>query len=289
MINTMKKNILYLFALGFLPALFCSCEQTLMDYEGLEGVYFAVQWGDSWGGLATWPYQPYSNVEFVKIPGNTYTCNLTVMATGPVKDYDRKFKVAVVPDSTNAVEGVHYNALPAECILPAGSVSTQLPVELLRAADMQEKEITLGITLVATEDLALAFPSFDAVDGYATGPVVPNFDASIHVLRMSDYIAEPPVWTGSIQEGGRESGLWGAFSMKKLNLMCERFNLSYSDFLSTSTMPSPLQTLIARTLSRELEELYAAGTPVLEDDGRLMYLGYCSWTSYVGVPWVPEN
>ena len=41
-------------------------------------VHFCVQWGDSWGSEKTWPYQPYTNVNFIvcrEIP-------LKVMATG---------------------------------------------------------------------------------------------------------------------------------------------------------------------------------------------------------------
>lgn len=41
------KRILYY--IWILPLMLSGCEKDLMDYEGLEGVYFAVQWGDSWG------------------------------------------------------------------------------------------------------------------------------------------------------------------------------------------------------------------------------------------------
>ena len=71
------------------------CEKDLMDYEGLEGVYFAVQWGDSWGNENSWPYQPYTDVNFISLPGDTATLSVKVMATGPVKAYDRIFLVEV--------------------------------------------------------------------------------------------------------------------------------------------------------------------------------------------------
>ena len=48
------KRILYY--IWILPLMLSGCEKDLMDYEGLEGVYFAVQWGDSWGSEKTWPY-----------------------------------------------------------------------------------------------------------------------------------------------------------------------------------------------------------------------------------------
>ena len=71
-----------------------------------------------------------------------------------------------------------------------------------------------------------------------------HFDASLHTLRIADFMVEPKVWVGtavSPYNGGYESGNWGAFSRKKLELICERFNLTYNDFMSTETMPSALQ------------------------------------------------
>ena len=89
------KRILYY--IWILPLMLSGCEKDLMDYEGLEGVYFAVQWGDSWGSEKTWPYQPYTNVNFISLPGDTATLSVKVMATGPVKTYDRIFLVKSIP------------------------------------------------------------------------------------------------------------------------------------------------------------------------------------------------
>ena len=59
----------FLYYIWFLPLMLSGCEKDLMDYEGLEGVYFAVQWGDSWGNENSWPYQPYTDVNFISLPG----------------------------------------------------------------------------------------------------------------------------------------------------------------------------------------------------------------------------
>ena len=45
----------FLYYIWFLPLMLSGCEKDLMDYEGLEGVYFAVQWGDSWGNENSCP------------------------------------------------------------------------------------------------------------------------------------------------------------------------------------------------------------------------------------------
>lgn len=284
----MKKISYYLIAASITILGLTSCEKELMSYEGLEGVYFAVQSGSSWGSDKSWPYMPYTNLEFIKVAGNQTTLNIKVMATGPLKEHDRTFKVEVNPDSTTAVLGVHYDAIPAEVTIPANSCVAYIPVVLHRTPEMKTTKLTLGLRLVANKDFALSFTHWDAVPGFTSGTVYPTFDASLHSIIISDFLVQPAVWTGSVNSIGQETGLWGAFSRKKLDRMCARFNLTYNDFMSTTTMPLVLQRLITTAVSKDLIELYNKHTPVLEDDGRLMYLGECPWASYPGVPWVPE-
>ena len=186
------------------------CEKDLMDYEGLEGVYFAVQWGDSWGSEKTWPYQPYTNVNFISLPGDTATLSVKVMATGPVKTYDRIFLVEVNPDSTDLTENVGYLPLTREGVIKAGESAAEVEVRLIRTDILQEKEQRLGLRLVANEYFSLAFPEWDALIGsHRTGPVYEHFDASLHTLRIADFMVEPKVWVGtavSPYNGGYESG-----------------------------------------------------------------------------------
>ena len=283
------KKILWI---TMLAMALCSCEQELMDFEGTEGVYFAVQWGDSWGSELNWPYQPYTNVQFMQLAGDTATVSFCVMATGQVKDYDRFFRVEVNPDSTTAVENVDYLPLQNEIMIKAGEYRANVPVQLIRTEALQNEEKTLGLKLVANKYFSLAFPQWDAVEGYSTGEVTEHFDASLHTIRFSDMMVEPEVWTGTASSpyyDGAESGLWGAFSRKKLEMMCERFDLTYQDFMSTETMPMVLKTLITTTMSEMLIERYNAKDPVLEDDGRLMWFSGCPWQSWVGVAWIPEE
>lgn len=284
------KRILYF--IWILPFVLSGCEKDLMDYEGQEGVYFAVQWGDSWASERVWPYQPYTDVHFISLPGDTATVSVKVMATGPLKEYDRTFRVEVNPDSTDLKENVDYLPLVNEVVIKAGEFAADVKVTLIRTDILQKEEKTLGLKLVANEYFTLAFPEFDAVNGYTSGPVTEHFDASLHMLRVSDMMVRPSIWVGvdsSPWYDGAESGQWGAFSRKKLELICERFNLTYDDFMSDATMPGVLKQLIYKSMSEYLIERYNAKDPVLEDDGRLMYFGGCPWSSKIGVPWVPDD
>ncbi len=264
-----------------------SCEKEMMDYEGVEGIYFAVQYGSSYGNERVWPYQPSSNVEFVKLTGNETTYQVKVMITGAVKDYDRKFKVEINPDSTTAVLGVHYKALPEGLIIPAHAISATVPVTLMRTADLGTEVKTIGLRLVENENFKLSFPEWDAIPGYTASatPIIQEFNASLHTIRVNDFMVKPAVWIGSIQAENRESGQWGAFSRKKIELMCTLLDLTYADFSSTVTMPTVRSGLVASECAQYLIERFNAGDPVLEDDGRLMFIGNVPWTSYIGVPW----
>lgn len=284
------KRIFYIWVL---PLILLGCEKDLMDYEGLEGVYFAVQWGDSWGSEKTWPYQPYTDVHFINLSGDTATVLVRVMTTGPVKDYDRPFRVEVNPDSTDLTEGVDYLPLVNEVIIPAGEYAADVPVCLIRTEILQQEEKRLGLRLVANEYFSLSFPEWDAIVGsYQSGPIHDHFDASLHTLHISDFMVRPAMWIGTDSSpyyDGNESGSWGAFSRKKLELICEYFDLTYNDFMSDETMPMALQMLIYKKMSQVLIEHYNAKDPILEDDGRLMWFSGCPWKSKIGVPWVPDE
>ena len=276
-------------SLLFLPiVLALGCKKEMMSYEGSIGVYFAVQHGDSYFNESVWPFSPTTTINFVSTDSSELTCQLKVMITGPTANHDRHFELRVNEDSTTAVLGTHYTALPTSIVMPAGATTAYIPVHLIRTTDLQEKERTLCIQLVASEDFDLAFTEFHAPPELTAGPVVPVFDASMHTIHMNDLLVQPTVWIGSIQEAGRESGQWGAFSRKKMDLITEVTGIAYSEFNSKETMPSVRSNLVTQQMQQYLLNKFNEGDPVLEDDGRLMWMGAVPWTSYVGVPWVQE-
>ncbi len=282
----MKKIIIYilLFQLGLI---FSGCKKEIMGYTGREGVYFAVQSGTASLSINSWPYQPNSNVEFVRIGKPQVDFSVKVMITGPVKDYDRTFKVEVNPDSSTAVSGQHYEPLKSDWTIPAGAVSTNVVVRLKRTPDLQLVPKTLGLRLVATKDFSLSFPEWDAIPSLTGGTVVKEFDASMHLLKINDIMVQPVVWLGSIQPVNKESGLFGAFTRKKMEFMIQNLGVTYEDFSSSDTMPQARALLIAADAAAILRARFDAKNPILEDDGRLMFIGSVPWTSIIGVPYVP--
>lgn len=272
----MRRIVLYMLTLQ-LVAVFMSCEKEIMPYQGKEGVYFAVQHGDDNWSETSWPYQPYSDVDFVRIGLEEVEIPVKVAITGPVKDYDRLFHVEVNPDSTTAILNEHYEAVQRDWVIPAGSISTMVTVRLKRTPDLEETPKTLGLRLIASQDFELSFPEWDAIPSLDGGTVVEEFDASLHSLRMNDVMIEPLRW----------SGLFGAFSRKKMEFMMEYMGLIYEDFASEESMPMARQMLVSSDGASILIRKFNEGNPILEEDGRLMMIGEVPWTSVVGVPYVP--
>lgn len=277
--------ILYSIASAFLAICLMGCVKEMMDYEGSEGIYFAVNHGEPLRSPSSWPYQPYSPVDFSTIAEDEPTIRIRVRITGPVKDYDRHFVVELNPDSTTAVSGVHYDPLPDGLYIPANAMEALIPIRVKKTPDLQTEERTLGIRLVANEHFELAFPQWDAIPSLTGGSVVSKFDNSLHTLRLNDVMVRPEVWLGSLQSGNRESGVLGVFSRQKMELITQVTGIEYEEFGSTETMPTVRVLLIARDMAAYLIERYDAGDPVLEEDDRLMYFEGVPWTSYVGVPW----
>lgn len=279
-INLLVFSLLLLFTAG--------CQKETMSYEGEEGIYFAVQFGPEWGDPKVWAFQQESPVEFVNIAGGVDTIKLKVMTTGSIKDYNRSFSVAVVKDSTSAIEGLNYEPLLSEYTVKAGEVFTEIPVVLMRTENIQNDAKSILLQLIPNSHFTLSIPVWKRLPNMWTSLVKDgDFNAAQHKITISDFITRPVRWVGLVQGTGLEAGRWGAFTEKKYRLICDEFNLVYQDFASEAEMPTPKQANIQEYMARYLQNLYDKQTPILEEDGRLMWFLGVSWTSTVGVPWKP--
>ncbi len=266
--------------------LFSACEKDLMKYEGSEGIYFSVQWGPAHLDSTEWAFQSFSVVNFVNIPGDETEIKLRVMATGKPKDYDRSFGLRVNKDSSTAILGENYEAPAENYIIKAGAVYTDIPIKLFRSDNILDEIKTLGVNLIPSKDFDIAIPTWYHLAPYGNSTRNDVFDASFHMIEMNGSITKPPVWWGS-NISGKEAGLWGEFTVKKFLLMCELINLIYDDFQSAAVMPNARRDVVNQVMQAYLQEQYDKKTPILENDGRLMWVNGVSWTSTIGVPYNP--
>lgn len=263
-----------------------NCSKETMKYEGTDGVYFAVQWGPSYTDSTQWAFQSYTPVDFINMHGKTHTAKLRVMVTGNKKDHDRKFGVRINMDSTTAVANEDYLPLEQEYVIKAGQLYTDIPVELIRSQSIQTEKRILGINLISSEDFNLAIPTWYALTPYFTSTRYKTFDATYHQIELTDFITKPKIWYGA-SNNGVEAGLWGEFTTKKFLLICELNDLVYDDFASTATMHTIRREIINQVMKAYLQSMFDKKTPVLEDDGRLMWVMGVSWSSTIGKPYNP--
>ncbi|HBK32340.1 MAG TPA: hypothetical protein DEF88_01905 [Porphyromonadaceae bacterium] len=278
------------FIIGTITILFSlsGCEKDMQSFEGQRGIYFSVRWGDNWVE-SIWPYWSYSIFDFANVSSDTTTATAKVMLTDVTVPYDRTFKYKINAEATTAEEGVDYEIPEGIGIIPAGKVEGYATVILYRTAKMEKEIVTVALQLVANENFDLVFTKFVQPSNYtgSSEEIEKEFDASKHEIRIQDVLVKPDTWYGGFYQYGNyeEFNLLGAFSTKKIRLLFELYDLTYADFLDSSIMTYGYETVLSRRFSEYLTGQYRNGTPILENDGRLMWAGSCKWKSYENVPW----
>jgi hypothetical protein len=163
----------------------------------------------------------------------------------------------------------------------AGTNFTDVPLHFYRNDNIATEEKKLTLQLVPTDDFGIGIPEWRAND-LATDTI----DVSHHSFVFSGFLPQPARWSGGVSTStGLETANFGLYGMKKLLMLCELLDLTYDDFTSTTTMPSARQRMVMSYGYRYLQQRYNARNPILEDDGRLMWISGVTWTSKPGVPW----
>lgn len=284
----MKKHMNLIGGLLLGGLLWTGCEKELMDYEGKDGLYFDVRRYPSHIDESLWPHQYFSTVEFGNLSADEVEMSLKIMATGRAREYDRTFNVVADADSTTAVAGRDYTGLAEDYVIKAGENSTVVSFVAHRTPEMDGDTLLLQLRIVENEWFTLPYTSF------ADGPAIPyqpyvnsafsyNTDASVHNVFLYDVLTRPERWIGNDENG---LGLWGKFSAKKYQLIMEQTGTTVEDFQTEETMPNARQQAISEQMSRYLLEKAAAGDPVLDEDGTMMFFSYVT-TLGGSAAWAP--
>lgn len=279
----MKKLTSIITAVIF-TLVYSSCEKETMDFEGEDAIYFAVQWGPDHGDSTVWAFQHFSPIEFMEIDRDMHEVKLRVSLLGRKKDYDRPFEFQIVPDSTTAIQGLEYKINSFQGVIKADEVYTDLIIPVFRTKDIKEVEKTIGIELLSNDYFDLSIEKWEPLHPYWSSEKHQEFNPAFHMITLSDFLSKPNIWIG-MANNGVEAGIWGEFTEKKFNLICELANVTYADFENSTTMPMARAQVIREVVANHLQTLYDQGKPILEDDGRLMWVMGVSWTTTIGVPW----
>lgn len=171
----MKKRIVSITAFASL-LFFVACKQDLDMYDQPDGVYFNTKADSTFYSFAKYPNRA---VDTLKIP---------VMVLGDAKGEDREITVEKItwPD-VNAVEGIHYKLLPPYK-MPAGKISTEIPVVVYRTGDLESMAVTIGLQLKANNKFDLGITTRTTLKVKLT------------------YLQKPPTW------GELGGSYWAGFS-----------------------------------------------------------------------------
>ena len=273
------KNIKLISSIALLSAVLTSCERELMTYEGKDSLYFDIRNEVAWLDPDTWSHEYYSKISFGSVSSDEISRSFTVQASGMPSSIDREFRVIVVEDSTELLEGDFTGLAESYCI-KAGETSTTIDLTFHRGAHMKNDTLQLQLALVNNEHFTMMFdeigkapeqyePTVDAKFDY-------NHNASIHNIFVYDVMSKPKQWAG-MEDTGR--GSLGGFSAKKWMLIMKLTGTTVEDFADASTMPSARMTAMGETLASFLLEKAREKTPVLDEDGCMMF---CNAVSSLG-------
>ena len=112
------------------------------------------------------------------------------------------------------------------------------------------------------------------------------FDPRTFELSFTSMMEKPYWWEYYRATDEVENGNLGFFTDRKILLINDLYNLTYADWLEGSaSMNLTKVKFIYTRFAKYLIQQYRNHTPVLEEDGRLMWVTGCPWVSYIGQPW----
>ncbi len=279
----MKRYITLFCLVASLVVTLASCEKEPMTYEGKDTIYFNVRRGVEWIDPSLWPHEHYSTISFGATMEDVIELDLQVSVSGLPSDVDRQFTIIEVKDSTT-VEAGDYEGLEATYTIKAGETSTNVHLAFNRTAHMKDDTLCLQLGLQENEHFSLMYKDFGKAPEWYEPSSFPIFDynrdASVHNIFVFDVMTKPTRWVGNDITG---LGRFGKFSPTKWKLMMKLTNTSIEDWSSLAKMPTARQAVVAQVCANFVMEKAEARTPVLDEDGTMMFFYVNSST----VPWAP--
>ncbi len=267
------KKIKYLFML-LMGMSFVACEKDLKLYEGKDGLYFDVQYTITpwFTNPDRYAHQIYSYIKFANIQKEDSVLNIKVSTVGETRDYDRPFQIKVVEDSTTVVAGEEYE-LTETGVIKAGDTKGYITVKVNKTDRMAAGLFQLQLALIPNEHFSLPYETLAEVPGRYTEMLdtySTNTDPRIHNIFMTDVLAKPKYW----------GTFFGTYSEKKYRLFLELYpDAKPDDYELNTTMPAARMKVIAEKTAKYLKKKKEEGTPVLDEDGTVMYVQGVNWAA----------
>ena len=259
----MKDMLSLLLLLPFVS----SCEKEIMDYEGVDGLYFDAQWDNNPNintDTTKWIRQHYTLVKFADVGGEELEAVAKIAISGNVKDYDRPISFKVVADSTTAIEGEEYE-LVEQPVIPAGKNHTYLKFNFKLSERMLDTTVVLQVQLLPNEHFELPFVEVGYINGRFPNDaenIYSTYDhANVHTFYINKMLTRPAGWH-DVQFGYN-------YTVKKHQMLLEEaydhFGWTNADFQDRNRMQSGRAEAIARQARIYLNEQYKKGVAAYKE------------------------
>lgn len=183
----------------------------------------------------------------------TDTLTLNFQTSGLASNVDRSF---ILEHSGNAQEGVDFDVLNKNIIVPARTFISRIKVVIRRSANMAKKEVSLVYQLKANDNFELG-PDRDTL----------NFGRNLAIMKMTaikifakDIVVKPDNWDSFIAK------YFGVYSEVKYRFVIDVLNkTSFPSNTQDATMKSNLTKL-----KTALTKYNAANTQKLQDENGIL-------------------
>lgn len=189
---------------------------------------------------------------------DTMIIAIPVSVAGMAQPFDRPYALEIDPDSRSMIGK---EIFLGEQRVRANRLSDTLYVKLARTERLKNTLMLLTMKLLPNEHFQTNFPDRQLSSVARKVP--------FHSFRifMNDFASRPDRWLDAYL---------GPFSGKKAQLMTDLFGFDFEHDWVPPYGPTSAVTYIlagAYAMQRYLNEMDAAGTPVLEEDGSKMIMG----------------
>lgn len=272
--------------------LLSGCEKKeVMEYEGVDGIYFDVQYGREHGNESLWARQNYTYVSFGSLEVEEVDVKMKVGVVGSIKDYDRPFRVMIVADSTNAVLDEEYTGFTEEQVIKAGENHTYVTLKVFKTPRLTNDTARILFRIDPGEHFTLPFIDFGKIPG-RWNDVADKFkvddNPEEHNLFFNNILERPSGW--GVND---TSAYFGVFSPKKYQYLMDLTGYTKAHFeqLTAITMGGR-GTKIRMAAVADLQRMFNLGYNrlrngdadgwqewMLEDRGTMMHVpGISLWS-----------
>ena len=270
------KNINFYLFICCLVFLFSSCEEDKLllygggDTQNSNNIYFtAKRWTTEYAKNISFPYNG-ENYSASVIPtrgidtmaysfSETFESEIIVLVPvsymGDLSSKERKISYQIDPESS-AQEGEDYEILAS--YVPTDSVFGGILIKFNKQNLTIENELTITFKLLDNEYFGTAF------DEYSRSRTESEL---VNTTIISATFTEG--WPKPIYWDSRNKPAFGEWSVKKAGILINVLGFP-RDYILEYVKIATLRTTLMILFQNYLDQMEAAGTPVLEDDGSKM-------------------